>query len=93
MCETPQQTCSADSMQQPEGMTAVKTTVPNTATQNSGFVGNATSTAEERQSRPWLPHQTRNRVEGAKMANSINSARTPIGAFANFDMSKAPAKA
>ena len=81
-------------MQQPEGMSAVKATVPNTATQDSGFVGNATSTAEEREIRSWLmPHQTRNRVEGAKMANAVNSARTPIGAFADFDMSKAPAKA
>jgi hypothetical protein len=39
----------------------------------------------------WLmPHQTQDRQEGAKIARALNSKRTPIGAFASFDLSKAP---
>jgi hypothetical protein len=57
---------------------------------NSGNVGINTSTQAARSSRSWLlPHQTFNREEGGKMAAAVNSARTPIGGFAGFDLAKA----
>eukprot|EP00892_Ulva_mutabilis_P005040 jgi/Ulvmu1/2908/UM147_0006.1 len=41
--------------------------------------------------RPWLmPHQLRDRNEGGKAAQSVNSKRSPSGGFANFDLAKAP---
>ncbi|KAI8473289.1 MAG: hypothetical protein J3K34DRAFT_188165 [Monoraphidium minutum] len=40
---------------------------------------------------PWLmPWQTGDRAAGAAMARAIGSKRTPLGAFANFDLPKAP---
>ena len=57
----------------------------------TGFVGNEETSAELRASRPWLmPHQTGDRKAGAAAARAVNSARTPIGSFAVFDLAKAP---
>lgn len=58
---------------------------------HDGNVGSAACSAEVRASRPWLmPHQTRSRANGSVLARAINSSRTPIGGFANFDLAKAP---
>lgn len=52
-----------------------------------GFKTQESTTKSSQQ--PWLmPWQTGDRDLGRRMADAINNRRTPIGAFANFDLAK-----
>lgn len=63
---------------------------PQASAYRGGGITASVSTTERSGTPSWLmPWQTGDRDMGRRMADAINSKRTPIGAFANFDLAKA----